>query len=284
MKILFGMDVTENRKNNNINGREFITASTPAEELDAYDRSSEQLRKISEDADIPLILEIVKALAAFSGIMTLLWVMINSIKMGIAEAFYFAPYVFIICPAAWITYFAVCTLQKNRFQKVSDDPKTKAVLISAEKTNRELYNGLGVPDDALDTDVLSFCYVIKNGKPVMRERGLAAYVNLIMRVYTTKTHLCLADVSDLYCIPLDEIKGIRTENEKVLSISGWNKDENFTEGKYKKYNIIENNVGQICIRGCCAVEFEHNGEKWEIWFPSYEEETVRELLKDCILS
>ena len=46
MKILFGVDVTNNRKNDIFNGSEFITASTSSHDLAAYENNSEQLKKL----------------------------------------------------------------------------------------------------------------------------------------------------------------------------------------------------------------------------------------------
>lgn len=278
MKVLFGIDITENKNNEFFNGVEFITASNTAEELFGYEKATEKLGEISRSAEIPKALEIIMILAFLAGNITLAGIFFGSLKVGISQAFSYAPYAFFICPAAFIIYFIIFAIRRNKQKKVCEDPQTASAVRNAENTNQELYYKLGVPDDAPTMDVLMFFYKLKKGNAVMYEKDLNAYTNFIMRVFITDTSLCFSDISNVYSVPLEDIRNIRTVDNKVICMATWNKDDPYTDKKYKKYDIKENNVGLLWVKGYCVLEFEHDGEDWEVWFPPYEEETIRDLL------
>lgn len=278
MKVLFGIDLTDDRKNEYMNGEEFITASNSDDDIRKYEISTERLGEISESADTPVALSIIMWVT-FSGLLISLIIVIREIvTSGLVQGFSEHPAAFIICPMACAVYFALYYLQKRRIKKISEAPETSSAIKNAEQTNSELYAGLGVPEDAEDIDVLSYRYVLKNGRPEMRIVGLYGYMNMTVKVFKTDKHLCFADISSLYCIPLAAVTGFRTVDSKYLSLPTWNKDEDYSSERFRKYRIREGKSGDISVKGYSVLEFEDDGEKWEVWFPAYETETIKKII------
>ena len=279
MKVLFGIDITDNRKNETVNGNEFITASNSEEELKKYDEATGRLKKNSDASGMPMILRIIMSLAFFLGNITLIAIVSGSLFVGPVQAFFNAPYVFFLCPAGYVTFFILASVFNRKAEKAGNDPETADAVMNARETNRELYHSLGVPDDAAATEVLMFFYKTRDGKLTMYSKNQNSYTNITMRAFRTDAYLCFADISDLYSVPLACIKDIRVIDDKTITIAAWNKDEPISAEKYRKYCINQTNVGQYSVRGYCVLEFEYEGENWEIWFPPYEEEALRMLLK-----
>jgi hypothetical protein len=82
----------------------------------------------------------------------------------------------------------------------------------------------------------------------------------------------LASAYEEISIPLAIVE-IRKINKKAL-VGGWNKDESFKSGKYKKYKIKANNFGALFIKPYYAIIINDRIGQYEILVPCYDLDEV----------
>ena len=92
-----------------------------------------------------------------------------------------------------------------------------------------------------------------------------------MYVFEESGYLTLADHNTVYHIaPISSFKKIECISGKS-SFSFWNKEEPYHKGKYKEYKISTDKYEtEYYIRNLCSVQFNLNGEEYEIIVPPYD--------------
>ena len=288
MKPFLCVDLTDNKKNQEENGKEFIVKTISAATSQTMDRVAEEVAKVNKKKGLPMplfILQIISAFVAFIFISVIL-----RSEVTISQAYDNAPAIFWAGGIAWIIFGALSLFGWHRSKKTNESEENIIVESRADNICQVAHMELGVPTNAVDVDIITFAYKSKKGKPVPRARGASntmskekfsfemffgmysqaqhIYENFSYKVFTENGNLCIADTENKYCIPANEIKKIHTIKANVL-VPMWNKPISYNEGIYKQYKISCNDYG-INFRPYHILEVDHNGQQWGIYFPCYE--------------
>lgn len=271
MKPLFAIDITQNKKNETVNGEEFIVARADTFSTEALEDRQENLQKTLEASRLPLWLQIVKLLCGGFGLIVAGCSVEPVLELGIEQVFANAPVLLIaggVCLVAWaILQFYSRRREKSVLQEQNAEDQVEAI----ERNARAIYEELGVPVDAATVDVLMFHYKIRKGEPIPQTLGLQTvpFVNLEVKAYESDGCLCLADTEHRYAFPLSGIKGIRTVNKRI-GIPSWNKEEDPRKGIYKPYRMTVSDAGDVYFKPYYVLEIEREGELYGLYFPCYE--------------
>lgn len=271
MKPIFCIDVTNNKKNDILNGSEFISRTLSAQKLKDYEEKQDSLEEAVEKSKIPLWLTIVKYLCAFFFLIVLGAVAKSRENLTIPEQFENAPGLFIaaiVCAVAWVI---IQILSKRKETKVLKEEKAEDQVEELKKDEKIIFEELEVPNTARSVDILMFRYKVKKEKIVPYVSGLqtTAYICLDAKAFADEEGLHLADISSVYTFKKSEIKAIRTVAKRI-SIANWNKDEDPRKGEFKPYKMAVNNYGDVFFKPYHILEVEHDGQLYGIYFPPYE--------------
>ncbi len=280
LKPIFCIDATENKNNLIQNGSEFITATVAESKTSELEEKEEELQEAADKAKLPLWLRVIKYICGFFFGIVLLAVVRNLGKLTFAEMFNNAPILFIaafVCAAAWLCLTVCAKTKENKTLKEQDVEQIAYEMDSAVKT---IFEELKVPYNAVDIDVLVFRYKVKDGKvrPISYLFQNTPYVNVALKAYVSDGYLYLADLQNLYSFKLSELISITTVNKRI-SISQWNKDVDPKHERFKQYKLRVNDNSGIFLKPYYILEGEHNGERFGIYFPSYELDNIEILTK-----
>lgn len=269
MKPFFGIDLTENKRNEERNGSCFLLARPSSAMARALEDSVEKAEETIEQAKLPLALRIVQGLCGIASALLIAGLLGASVPLR--EAYRNAPELFWlagICLPVW----AILKLLGMQKSKAVMGKETSAQAFSRlDGTFLAVYAELEVPANAIEVDILSFYYKRKEGKIKVCEKGLqmAPYTNCVFRIFADAGNLYLANPEGKYAFPLSSLRAIQTR-KKVARMNAWNKEEAFNKGIYKPYKLSADQYGCIHARQYHILELEQDGELWGIWFPSYE--------------
>ncbi len=272
MKPFLCIDQTYNKKNEAVNGDEFIV-KRPSEKLNAsLEESAADVSEIIDKSQLPLPLRIIKwvtgvvALIIFAGIIKAM----TEEDISLKTAYGNAPALFWICGICAVIFTVLMLLSNKKEKETFETAEENNTFSDLDDICDDILADLGVPSDAKEIDILSFYYKDKDDNIKILEKGLLApFNNLIFHVFKDSENLYLANLDGKYAIPLSSIKGIQTV-KKTVRISSWNKDEDFKSEKYKPYKLNEDNYGAIFCKTYHILEFDRYNETWGIYFPSYE--------------
>lgn len=279
MKPLFAIDLTNNKKNDIVNGEEFIVQRSSTELLESHEKTVEQLEETEKRAKLPLALKIIKYICIYFPLSVLVsTVRAISDDITFSQAYRNAPYLY------WIAFFCVVVFL---FLKIYEKRNEKNVINSDEAAHDAkklseytdiIYEELSVPEDARDLDILFFHYKVKNGEIKPCEKGMmpTPYVNFAVKAFTDNDNLYLASLDIKYAFPLSSLSRIRTVNKRI-SCFGWNKDIGIKEGIYKQYKLSYDNLGLVSCRRYHIIEINRSGELYCIYIPDYELPQIEEL-------
>lgn len=281
MKPFLGMDITTNKKNEEMNGEELVVARPALSLTQSLESSTENVEDTIEKSKLPLPIRIGHWICGAVGAL----VAVGIIKalggedgVTLGEAYQNAPWLFWLagaCLAAW----AVLKLIGARKEKtVLEADESTQIIDNFNKTCKAIFSDLKVPEDSKEIDVLAFFYKVKGDDIKVCEKGmqLAPYINPVFHIFADSENLYLANLEKKYSVPLSDIKAIRSF-KKTIRITSWNKDEDFDTGIYKQYKLSGDNFGCIICKGYHIVEFEHNNETWGMYIPSYELPVIEEI-------
>ena len=289
MKPFFGIDITDDKKNETMNAAPFVVAKP----------SAASARKIEQETD-----EIVSRMkayykhagkrarksvalllcAAFFGLLALFAVnvavdvtfalkkvSVSLLCWGVAAVLFGVAVFFGVR-----SYKADCAAEQADDEPENDDREDEDDL-PPSATATEILAELGVPKTARSVDVIGFDYREKKGRISPRGReGVGfgtVYDCYTFRAYVKDKNLCFACTDEgIIAVPLSELKAIRTVRKKIL-LPDWTKGKPLTHEQYKPYmlKMIRGGVFENLRVGWYHVlEFVHKGETWGIWFPNYE--------------
>ena len=274
MQPIFCIDVTTNKNNTSPNGSEFITRTASQKKIEEYDNKRENLNQTIEKSRLPLSFQIIKLLCGFFSIT----VLFSCIGAGFERALKNAPVLIIlgaICGVLWVVLHFIA---KGKEKTVLKEEQADYQLETLNQDLSSIYNELGVPEDAVEIDVLAFKYKLKNGEIRPYAHGLQTtpYFNVCFKIYATPEELHVVDVESVYSFKKTEIKSIITVNKRI-SIPMWNKNEGPRQGEFKKYKMTLNNFGNIFFKPYYILEIEKDNQTFGIYFPCYELGTIEKL-------
>ena len=249
----------------------FTVKTLSAERLDRMKETADALNETVKATKLPIVLNIVKILCGLFGLIVLASTLKALTEIGIEQAFQNAPILLCagaVCLVVWAVLFLYGRHRKNAVLQERDVNYEIATLLREQAS---AFAQLGVPQDAATVDTLTFRYKRKDGEVVAKAIGLqtSAYLNFEVKLYEDNGSVCFADIENVYAIPKEYLKSIRTV-EKRISMSGWNKDEDPDSETYKPYKLALNNVGDIFFKPYYVLEFGYEGEVFGVYFPPYE--------------
>lgn len=267
MKPFLGVDLTNNKKNEEDNGREFLVQAPSPALVNALEQSMNNANNTMERSKLPLAFRIIQYICGFGAL--LIGVGILKADVDFVEGYHNAPELHWIGAACAVVWLALLAWSKLKSKSVLETEESTQTLSHLEKTADAIYNELAVPANAKDVDLLTFFYKMKNGELKVQEKGVVQYINAQFKLFTDEENLYLANLEGKYAFPLSSIVKLHTE-KKHIRIAGWNKDEEFNKGIYKQYKLTADNYGMIHCKEYYILEISHNGETYGIYIPCYE--------------
>lgn len=220
MKPFLGIDITTNRKNERLNGNEFLILK-PSEILSqTLAKTTEQKDVIIQKSKMPLLLRIIKSICLF-----LAFICVSALlraRVSLAEAYHNAPWVFWLLPICVILFVLLTICEKVKSHQVLDTDENQHALATHDRVMKDILAELAVPDNAKNVDVLSCYYTERNGKIKAIEKGLQVhqFSNLIFKAYRDNENLYLTNCNGKYAFPLSSLSSIRTVKSIQLLRNG----------------------------------------------------------------
>ncbi len=274
IKPIFCIDITLNKNNTILNGSEFVTCSASKQKIEEYDNKRENLNQTIEKSKLPLWLRIIKILSGWFSII----VLISCIRAGFKTAFKNAPSLIIIGVFCGILWTVLHFVSKKKEKQVLKEENAEGQLEELNVDLISIQDELNIPDDAVDIDILSFKYKLKNGeiRPYAHFLQTTPYFNASVKIYAKPEELYVVDIEKVYSFKKTEIKSIIPVNKRI-SVPTWNKDEDPRKGKFKPYKMTLNNFGNIFFKPYYILEIEKDNQIFGIYFPCYELGTIEKL-------
>lgn len=276
MKPFLGVDITEDKNNERFNGEEFNILKPSDAYRESFEKAAENQLELDKKAKLPLPLRIIQGVTGFAGLILLAGIFKSDLEL--TEAYNNAPVFFWICGASLAVWFVLYMFSKKKAKATYSSEEGNLTSSRLDTAMENIFAELGVPETAVQTDILSFAYKIKDDKiiPETPPLGMTPVNNLIYRAYVQNGCLCLTNLDGRNEFPLEGIKEIRTVKKKII-LPDWNKEISHNKGEYKKYKLSTDKNGFVHVKPYHILVFEHNGEEWGIYFPCYELPTFEKI-------
>ncbi len=274
MKPFVGVDITENKKNTEFNGKEFVVQTTTPTMLEAYNNATEDIGDFCKKAKLPLPFQLCHKLIGIVALIistSLVKVVLNNDGLKtFVKIYQNSPWVILLGVACWIAFGLMTYFGRKKMKAISESEEYNHVKTKTESLSNTIYAELGVPPQAPFVDILSFKYKIKDGeiKPKGKDAKTVPFINIAFKIHSDDKKLYLTEMESKYAFEFSELKGIKVIKERGF-VQSWNKEVPFNKGEYKQYKIVSNNYG-IYFKKYCILELERNGENWGIYFPDYD--------------
>lgn len=269
-KIIFGLNLTDN-KNNDLSDEQPLVAKRITDwQQEELRKTCDKLVDLQKQATLPTGWRIAKWVL---GILAIL--IAGGILEGIGEDLTFvqiwhnASYLVIALPvlgAGWTVLFAIEKKRKRTVEKSPELEKTKSQIDTVIHHSADEF---GLPEETKDMDFLSYRYIIKKGEIKVRSLYTITYLNASLGTFVQDGKLCLANLEQVVEIPLKDYVSIERVNKNVI-IPRWNKDVLWTKEPYKKYKLKNNQYGMIFVKPYYLVDFDIEGQIYELTVPVYE--------------
>ena len=264
---LWGVNITQNKKNEIANGRELIVA-TVAQKIDV-EEVQDRAKDLEARASLPIGWRIIQWVSGLVAAIVAISFIRAAAEVGVEKVLQNGPVllgIFFVCIMIYIVLKIWGNRRNNAVMKSGEieqfDANVQEVLGAA-------YKELGVPEDAVCMDAFVFRYKEKDGKISVRNVGFFDFFNVEVRAYIKDGDLCFADADSVYALPLESLKGIQTV-KKTAMFHGWNKELPPTDKSFKEYRVAVNQYESITCKPYYILEAEIRGQTWGVYFPGYE--------------
>ncbi len=286
MKPFLGIDITNDKHNEQENGKEFLVAEPSSALAQSLETSLEDgLGGVLEKAKIPLALRIIQVVCGFVGgvsLVGLLKAIGGEDGVSLAQGYQNAPWLYWGTGACLLVFAALTWVGKKKEKAVLESDESEMVFNNLNAVSDAIYRELQVPESRKSVDILSFRYKIKNDEMKVCESltDLAPYENSEYDMYVENDALCMVDLRGKYALPLSSLRRIQMVKKRI-AVSDWNKEEEPNKGVYKPFKLSADDNGCVHMKSYGILEFEHNNELWGIYFPCYELPVFEELTGLC---
>ena len=248
----------------------FLSAEAPENWKDDLEKAEKELSEAGKRKDWQDYLPDITKIALFIAIMLAIAAVYELVVKGstFAEVFRNHSWYFWGCGAALIAWAALFLLGRTLTDEKRAERKNRAALKQLDDTEQKLIDYLGVPKNAVSTDILRFTYEEKDGKADI----MFIAENLDALLFSRDGALCVFDGRDVFAFPKNEMTGIKVI-EKELPVGNWNKSEPQESDRFRKYGVRP----QFGLRYFCSLETVRGGEKYCLPFPAYELDTLTAL-------
>lgn len=272
MKPFYGIDLTQNKKNEIANGEEFLVAEPSDAMAQALENSAEGLDTTIEKARAPMAMRVAQWIGGAVGTFSVI-VIIRLIGKGVTlgEIFRNQPWLLLGAGVGLALWSVLKFMGNKRERRVFESDEGTQSVSRLQTTVSSVFREMGVPEDAPEVDVLSFYYKEKEGEIKVCEKPMQLYshTNCGLKIFTDSDHLYLAHTEGKFAFPLKSLQAIRRVDKKVRA-TGWNKEEAPNQGIYQSYKLTTDQYGCVHSKPHYLLEFVHGGETWGVYFPCYE--------------
>lgn len=275
MKNIFGINVTENEDNEQVDGQVFLCSEIPESQREELDNLSDDADSIFRKMRLPLWARIVLYTAGIGTFAGFSFLIENIADTSFVQVYDDMPFLFYLTGGLGFLALFLFAWSQNRAEIVRNSHEMNAMESASHLAVQKSCELLGIPDDAASVDVLIMAYKVKNGRVKVTHRATCDYINSEVFVFVQDDALCLADCRRKYAIPMDSIVGARRISKRISAFS-WNKKTPYNKGEYKPYKIRMKD-GHLLIKPYYAVDIRYDGEDYELLFPCYEWEQIRRL-------
>ena len=276
MKPFLGIDLTLNKKNDRVNGNEFLVQKPSSALSESLEKLTDKADNTIEKSKLHPLLRVVQFICSFVALL-IAGAIMSALGDGLsfAQGYHNAAWLFWttgVCAVLWLLLWLCGNHKAKNILETDESTQTFSHLDGIAVA---IYADLAVPADAKEIDILSFFYKIKGDKIKVQEKGMQPfqYLNPEFKIFCDEEHLYLANLEGKYAFPLSSIVKIHTV-KKNIRIAGWNKDEEFNKGIYKQYKLNTDNFGCIHCKQYHILEIKHQDETYGIYFPNYELPTL----------
>lgn len=264
---LWGVNQTQNKKNEIANGRELIVA-TVAQKIDIEEVQG-RAKDLEAKASLPIVWRIVQWVSGLVAAIVAISFIRGAAEVGVEQALQNGPALIWIFAACAIVYVVLKIWSNRRNNAVMKSGEVEQFDADVQEVVGAAYQELGVPEDAVCMDAFVFRYTEKDGKIRVRSMGFFDFINVEIRAYIKDGALCLADTDSVYALPLESLKSIQTVKKTAL-FHGWNKELPPTDKSFKQYRVAVNQYESITCKPYYILEAEIRGQTWGVYFPGYE--------------
>ena len=268
MKPFLAIDITNNKKNEEFNGEEFVVARPSSAMDNALENASDDAIDVINKSRLPLVFRIIEIVSAIAGTGITLGILRTwtDEEASFAEMYKNIPWLFWVAGALIIVAVILGILSHKKEKTVMESDEANNVFSDFDQVSDNIFRELKVPSDAKTVDVLSFNYKLKKDDVVISEDILT---NFEFKIFADSENLYLASLEEKYGFPLSSFTKISTVNKRV-SIFCWNKETEANKGEYKQYKLMVDKYDCVSFKPYYILEFSHNGEEWGIYIPKYE--------------
>ena len=277
MKPFLGIDLTENKHNEQMNGTEFLV-QTPSDALQqALAASSEKAESTVSRSRLPVPFRVMQYICGLAAL--LIGGAILNAEVSFAEGYRNAAWLYWTAGVCAVTWGILWLLSRRRARSVLETEESTQTFSHLEGVTQAIYLELGVPDNAKTVDVLFFFYKHKNGERKLVEKTIAAqYFNPEFKLFADSDQIYLANLDGKYAFPRASVRQLHTI-KKHIRIAAWNKEEAHNKGIYKRYKLTTDNYCCIHCKQYHILEVQHRGELFGIYIPCYELPAFTECMK-----
>lgn len=282
MKPFLGIDLTNNKKNEEYNGEEFLVLKTSSEMSQRFEDKQEEAEDTLENSKLSKPLRVIKGICGFLGLLILIGILKalgGEDGFTLRNAYENAAWVFWVGGGLLLCWLILQLASMHKSKTVLQTEESTKTFSDLDKMSEAIFDELGVPENSKEVDVLFFFYKMKKGEIKICEKAFqtAPYLNAVFNVFKDDENLYLANLDGKYAFSLASIKNITSFNKKIRIIN-WNKDTPYNDPIYKPYKLYEDDNGCIHCKKYHIIEVENNGDIFGIYIPSYELPIFEELI------
>lgn len=196
-------------------------------------------------------------------------------SVGLQQAFHNAPWFFIIIIVAIVALVIIRVRDIKSKAAFAEQVEAQGTMTEMNELAAMAEKELDLPADRFEMETYCHQYEMKDEKKKVRDKDF--WMNNFLDAYEKDGCLCFFDGRQEFAVPFDEIKTVEVE-KKRMRIKEWLKDEDYKDKKFKKYKIVETNVGLV-IPEHYQISIVHEGQSFEILVPNYEEEAMRKIVE-----
>lgn len=282
MKVLFGTDITQNKKNDKSDGDEFIVRSVPEAVTEKRKKEFEKEIDIAGSmAKRFRIIQVVGSILLFFGLLGIVEILEDEAGMSLflmreaisQNILWFS--VLFVTFLLGVLILVIC--EAKRKKKITEYEKDDEIKDCEDrKYILQALSYLGVPKSAKNVDIICPNYVIRNGEPVLKSLKVFGFLNAELKLFSDESAVYIADAENLYFIGFTDIEKISKYNRK-LNLMFWNKNIGYNEEKYQKYNIKKCGESNYTINEYYSLDINRDGETYKMYFPPYELDVIERL-------
>ncbi len=265
MLNFMGYDVTEDSENETSAGDAFVIRRWEPAASD-FRYSEMQYKELEQKFELPPLFGLLKLVCGYGAVMMLFGILRlgNPVQGFRREPAYFV--VFCICLAGWL---GLLLWEKTRPKQVISSPDYQAMAAEARAYLDKGKQALGVPDSAIEVDLLAERYVMQNGVPKHKNiDALNEYLNLSFDAFAQDGCLYLADGAELWEISLSSLRRMHRLKPRFC-FADWNKTARHNDKKYKPYKITVNQFGSYFAH-CFQVDISDIKGDFYLLIPDYD--------------